>query len=113
MIDLEHKIWFWEESSQAAISTAFCSNLTGLLENNVLLGCDSVSDERDSGERSLAIVVIFEEGVYIVTAAVVTEVVVAAVVAAMVVQPRLIVAVVAAVAVATVVVAAAVVRWKL
>jgi len=87
-------------SSQAAISTASCSDLTGLLAKNSLLRCDSVSDDRVTGEGSLAIVEISEEGVYVgmvvvVAAAVVAAVVVVAVVvAAAGVQSRLVAAVV-------------------
>jgi len=78
---------------------AACCNPTGLLAKNSVLRCDSVSDDRDTGEGSLAIVVISEEGVYIVMTVVVATVVVAAVVMAAVV--------VAAVVVDAVVVAAA------
>jgi len=38
------------------ISTASYSDLTGRLEKNYLLSCDTVSDERDTKEGSLAIV---------------------------------------------------------
>jgi len=40
--------------------------------------CDSVSDKRDNGEGSLAIVEIFKKGVYVITVVVVPAVVVAA-----------------------------------
>jgi len=66
----------WGASSPAAISTASCSNQAGLLEKNSLLKCDSVSDERVTGERLLALVEISEEGVYVAMAAVVVAVVV-------------------------------------
>jgi len=48
-------------SSRAAISMACSSDLTGLLEKNSLLSCDSVCDGRDTGEESLAIQRISEE----------------------------------------------------
>ena len=75
------------------------------MAKNSLLGCDSVSEDRVTGEGSLAIVEISEEGVYIVMAVVVAAVVVAAAVVAAVV--------VAAVVVAAVVVAAAGVESRL
>jgi len=81
--------WLWGASSWAAISTATCSDPTGLLAKNSLLRCDSVSDDRITGEESLAIVEISEKGVYAVT----TVVVAAVVVAAAGVQSRLVAAV--------------------
>jgi len=72
--------WFWGASSRTAISTASCSDPRGLLAKNSLLRCDNVSDDRVTGEGSLAIVEISEEGVYAVTAVVVAAVVVAAMV---------------------------------
>jgi len=77
------------------ISTASCRDPTGLLEKNSVLRCDSVCDERDTGEGSLAIVEISEEGVYVETAVVVAGVVVvvAVVVAAVVVAAVVAVAV--------------------
>ena len=93
--------WLWGASSRAAISTASCSDPTGLLAKNSLLRCDSVSDDRVTGEGSLAIVEISEEGVYVVMAVVVVAAVVVAVV------------MVAAVVVAAVVVAAAGVESRL
>jgi hypothetical protein len=60
------------------------------LAKNSLLRRDSVSDDKVTGEGSLAIVEISEEGVYVVTAVVVAAVVVAAVV----VESRLVAAVV-------------------
>jgi hypothetical protein len=77
--------WFQGASSRAAISTASCSDPTGLLAKNSLLWCDSVSDYRVTGEGSLAMVEISEEGVNVVTAVVVAAVVVAMVVVAAVV----------------------------
>jgi len=74
--------WFWGESSRAAISTASCSDPTGVLEKNSQVGCDSLSDERVAGEGWLAIVELSEEGVYVVMAVEVASVVVAAVVVA-------------------------------
>jgi len=62
-----------------AISTAFCYHPTGPLEKNSLLRCDSVSDKRVTGEGSLAIVKISEEGVYVEMAEEVAAVEVAAV----------------------------------
>jgi hypothetical protein len=59
------------------------------LAKNSLLRCDSVSDDRVTGEGSLAIVEISEEGVYVVMAVVV---VVAAVVVAVVVVAAVVVA---------------------
>jgi len=107
--------WLWGASSRAAISTASCSDPTGLLAKNSLLRCDSVSDDRVTGDGSLAIVEISEGGVYVgmavvVAAAVVAALVVAAVVVAAVVVAAVVAAavVVAAVVVAPVVVAAVV-----
>jgi len=82
----------WRASSQAAISTASCSDLTGLLETNSLLRCDGVSDERVAVESSLAIVEISEEGVYVVTVVmeVVAVVEAAAVLVAAVAESKLI-----------------------
>ena len=84
--------WLWGASSRAAISTASCSDPKGLLAKNSLLRCDSVSDDRVTGEGSLAIIEISEEGVYVVMAVVVAAVVVAAVVAAAVVVAAVVVA---------------------
>jgi len=70
---------------------ASCSDPTGLLATKSLLRCLSVSDDRVTGEGSLAIVEISEEGVYVVTAVVVVAV---AVVTAIGVESRLIAAVV-------------------
>jgi len=76
------------------ISTACCSNLTGLLEQNSPHRCDNVSDTRVTGEGWLTIIEICEDGVYVVTVVVVAAVMVAVVVvAAMVVESRLVVAV--------------------
>jgi len=86
--------------SQAAISTASCSDPTGLLETNSLLRCDIVSDKRVPEEGSLAIIAISKERVYGVTAVVVAAVVVAAVVVAAVVVAAVVVAEVVAAAVA-------------
>jgi len=72
-------------STRAAISTGSCSDPTGQLAKNSLLRCDSFSDDSVTGEGSLTIVEISEEGVYVVTAAVVASVVVAGVVVAAVV----------------------------
>jgi hypothetical protein len=74
-----------------AISTASCSDPTGLLAKNSLLRCDSVSDDSVTGEGSLAIVEVSEEGVYVVMAVVVVA---AVVVAATGVESRLVAAVV-------------------
>ena len=89
---------------------ASCSDLTGLSAKNSFVRCDSISNDRGSGEGSLAIVEISEKGVYLATA-----VVVAAVVAAMVVVAAVVVAavVVAAVVVTAVVVTAAGVESRL
>jgi len=74
---------------------ASCSDPTGLLEKNSLLGCDSVSDERVTGEGSLAQVEISEEGVYVVKTVEVAAVEVAlVVVTAAGVESRLLAAVV-------------------
>jgi len=72
--------WFRWVTSQEGISTASCSDPTGLLEYNSLLRCDSVSDERVTGEGLLAIVKISEEKVYIVMGVEVAAVKVASVV---------------------------------
>jgi hypothetical protein len=62
-------------SSPVAIFTSSSSNLTGRLEKNSLLRCDTVSAESVTGECSLAIEELSEEGVYVVTVVVVAEVV--------------------------------------
>jgi hypothetical protein len=56
-----------------------------------MLRCDSVSDDRVTGEESLVIVEISEEGIYVVPAVVVAAVVVAAVVVAAVVVAAVVV----------------------
>jgi hypothetical protein len=89
---------------------AFCSDPTDLLAQNCLLRCDCVCDDRVTGEGSLAIVEISEEGVYVVMAQVVAAAVVAAVLVAAVVVAAV---VVAAVVMATVVVADAGVESRL
>jgi len=58
---------------------ASCCDPTSLLEKNSLPRCDSVSDERVTGEGSLAIVEISEERVYVVMAVEVAAVKVAVV----------------------------------
>jgi len=102
--------WLWWARCQAATFMASCSDLTGLSAKNSFVRCDSISNDRGSGEGSLAIVEISEKGVYLATA-----VVVAAVVAAMVVVAAVVVAavVVAAVVVTAVVVTAAGVESRL
>lgn len=56
-------VWFRAESSGAATSTASSSDPTSLLEKKCWLRCDSVSDQRVTGEGLLALVEISEEGV--------------------------------------------------
>lgn len=67
------------------IFTASCSHLTGLLAKISLLRCDSVSDNKVTGQGSLAIVQKSQEGVYVVRAVLVAAVVEAALVVAAVV----------------------------
>lgn len=68
-----------------ANSAASCCNPTGQLEKKALLGCAVVSNERDNGVGSQAIVQQSQEEAYRITAVVVVALmVVAAVVAALV-----------------------------
>jgi len=61
---------------------ASCGNPTGLLVNDSLRRCDSVSEDLPTGEGLLAILIISMEGVYNLTAEVVAAVVVPEVVVA-------------------------------
>jgi len=72
----------WGGSSQAPISTASCSDPTGLFDQKSLLSCDSVADERGTGEGSLGMIEICEEEAYVVPAVMLAPVVLAAVVVA-------------------------------